>query len=584
MTPEPTPSPSPTLRTTRRAARPGARSADRSVALLFALSVGLLVGLAGCSSLPKNTDRVASYALADTDDTTLGRVAAASVPTPTNAQRSTEDSGFQLVSRGEEAFGTLYTLISRAQRSLDLQYYIVADDPYSRTLLRAARTAAERGVRVRLLVDDFYTTGKDDRIAWYSAHPNVEVRVFNPFAYGRSLFATRILTSLTEINRINRRMHNKLLVADNALAITGGRNMGAEYYQHSDRTNFLDLDVLVAGPIVKDLSETFDRYWNSGFAYPIESFAGTADPRVDTIDQRALSDPDDPVRKATLEAQELGRTFAGRVDSGVLAMSRAPAELIADQPSKIHRTRPQLGQTGLIAGATIASDIVSIMKTAQNELIIVSPYFVPGERGSDALIALRARGVRVRVLTNSLAATDAAIVHIGYTKYRRRLLEAGVEISELRPEPGEETARLGALGSSKASLHAKALVVDRRTLFVGSFNVDQRSSLENTEMGIEIESEALAMQLVGVLRDRGPGSVYRVTIGDDGNLQMGDEDRRRRPGLPRRARCRHVVEAVAEAARAVRARADAVGDRFERPDDRRRRSVRRRAGRDGASS
>ena len=497
--------------------RPSIRGSTVVVALL---SCAVLVG---CSTLPSNDDRVESHALIDTASTSLARVAAASLPSAApQAEATVEErsvNGFQLVSAGEEAFSTLYTLIRRAERSLDLQYYIVKDDPYARTLLRAAREAAERGVRVRLLIDDFYTTGLDERIAWYSAHPNIEVRVFNPFAHGRGLFATRIVASLTDIGRINRRMHNKLFVVDNALAVTGGRNVGAEYYQHSDRTNFLDLDVLAAGPIVHELSETFDRYWNSRYAYPIEKFTHPdAGPR-DTIDQRALADPNDPVVAATAEARQLGEAFVRKLDSGRLRLDAAPAELIADRPSKISRTRPRIGAAGLVAGETIATDVLSILGAAQEEVIIVSPYFVPGERGVAALRKLVERGVRVRVLTNSLAATDAAIVHIGYSKYRRSLLAMGVEIAELRPEPGEETARLSSLGSSKASLHAKALIVDRRTLFVGSFNVDPRSAFENTEMGVEIESDALCAQVLGILRDRGPKGSYRVTIADDGGLR-----------------------------------------------------------------
>ena len=494
----------------RSAVRPVARRALAGVLLAI-----LLTG--GCASLPTDVARVTSTALPDTGDTPLGRVAAASLPPAPASEKATQDSGFQLISAGEEAFGTLYTLISRAQATLDLQYYIVADDPYARTLLRAAREAAERGVRVRLLVDDFYTTGKDQRIAWYASHPNIEVRIFNPFAGGRTWFATRLVASLADIDRINRRMHNKLFVADNALAVTGGRNVGAEYYQHSDRANFLDLDVLVAGPVVKDLSDTFDRYWNSGFAYPIEAFAQLGD--APTRDQLALVDPKDPVLQATIEAKQLGRSFAAKLDAGRLAMVVAPAELIADQPSKVQRTRPRIGDHGLVAGATIATDVLSIADAAQSELIIISPYFVPGERGLAMLKALRRRGVRVRVLTNSLAATDAAIVHIGYSKYRKPLLEAGVEISELRPEPGEEKARIGAFGSSKASLHAKALLVDRKTLFIGSFNVDQRSSLENTEMGLEIENDQLPLEVIGILRDRGEEGVYRVTLDADGRLR-----------------------------------------------------------------
>ena len=205
-------------------------------------------------------------------------------------------------------------------------------------------------------------------------------------------------------------------------------------------------------------------------------------------------------------------------------MTWAPTELFADRPSKIDRTSPEVGKDGLIAGLTIATDVLSIVRHAEHDVVIVSPYFVPGERGAAALEALVRRGVHVRVLTNSLAATDAAVVHIGYSRYRQRLIAAGVEIYELRPDPGTDNARLSALGSSKASLHAKVLVADRTTLFVGSFNVDQRSALENTEMGVEIHSPELCEAVLGVLRDRGPESRYRVTIDGDGHLLWTTRD------------------------------------------------------------
>ena len=498
---------------------------QRRAKQLAAATVALAI-VAGCSTVPEAVDRRPSTAFTDTDGSALGRAAIASRPAAAIGDPTI--SGVQLVSKGEEAFGTLYTLISRAQRSLDLQYYIVADDPYSRTLLRAAREAAERGVRVRLLVDDFYTSGEDTRIAWYAAHPNIEVRLFNPFFHGRNWFATRLVTAITDIGRINRRMHNKLFVADNAIAVTGGRNVGSEYYMHSARTNFLDLDVIAGGPVVHDLSETFDRYWNSPFAYPIETLTRRGDADAATIDQQALSNPRDPVRAATDEARSAGTAFAAKLDAGDWPLLWVPTELVADRPSKIRRTAPRVGPGGLVDGATIATDVLSIIGSAQRELVIISPYFVPGERGCAAIERLVARGVRVRVLTNSLAATDAAVVHIGYAKYRRRLIAAGVEIHELRPEPGEENTRLSALGSSKASLHAKVLIVDRRILFVGSFNVDQRSALENTEMGLRIESPRLAEEVLGVLRDRGPAGSYAVTLDDGGHLLWTTETQGRR--------------------------------------------------------
>ncbi len=505
----------------------------RRLAALFG-GAACVAALSACSTLPKNIDRTPSMSIPNVGDTKLGSIANASAPSASPASSSAtaaSSSGFRLIGDGEEAFSSLFTLIENAQRSLDLQYYIIEDDAYSRALLRAARVAADRGVRVRLLIDDLYTTGKDDRIAWYSAHPNIEVRVFNPFGIGRQWLVTRLAASITDIGRINHRMHNKLFVADGAFAVTGGRNVGAAYYMRSDKTNFLDLDMLVAGAAVKDLSASFDRYWNSSYAYPIETLVKNAGQPRDTVDQRALSDPNDPVQKTTEEARQQGVAFQREIDAGRLALKLAPAEVIVDKPTKVDSTAPETSRAGVGAGpgsgtaagtstgATIATDVIAIARSAQTELIIVSPYFVPGQQGMDVISELVARGVKVRLLTNSLAATDAAVVHIGYSRYREPLLKLGVEIFELRPQPGSEGARLGVVGSSKASLHAKVLLVDRHRLFIGSFNVDQRSALENTEMGLRIESDPLVADVLDRLRERGDESRYKVRLAPDGHLQ-----------------------------------------------------------------
>ena len=502
----------------------------RLPAILAALS--LVMAVAGCSTLPEHVDRRPSTALSDTGNATLGRIAAASITvSEKSASSPIPRSGFRLVGSGTEAFGTLFTLIERSERSLDMQYYIIEDDEYSRALLRAARNAAERGVRVRVLVDDLYTAGKDQRFAWYSAHPNIEVRIFNPFSYGRAFLVTRLLASVTDLSRINHRMHNKLFIADNAFAVTGGRNLGAEYYTHSDKTNFLDADLLVAGPAVRDLSGAFDVYWNSKYAYPIEELTGPVAATRPTVDQKSLSDPDDPVRRATEEARQQGADLASEFDAGRVALITAPAQVIVDRPTKVDATSPEpiatsgtsgdtAGETtGETTGETIARDIVRIAKGARSELIVVSPYFVPGESGMAVTRELTARGVKVRVLTNSLAATDAALVHIGYSRYREPLLKLGVELYELRPTPDKKRPQLGAFGSSKASLHAKILVVDRKTVFVGSFNVDPRSALENTEMGIRVESPRIAEQVIELLLSHGDESRYRVQLAADGHLQ-----------------------------------------------------------------
>ena len=499
-----------------------ARDACRLASFLgkAACTAALTLLLGACSTLPKNVERTPSTAFTHTADTKLGKVAAASAPQGgATTAKIARVSGIRLIGDGEDAFATLFTLIENAQRSLDLQYYIIEDDPYSRALLRAARKAAERGVRVRLLVDDLYTSGKDQRIAWYAAHPNIDVRVFNPFGVGRPWLVTRLAASITDLDRINHRMHNKLFVADNAFAVTGGRNIGAEYYMHSDKTNFLDLDLLVAGPAVKDLSASFDSYWNSAYAYPIEALVKRPRTPRPTVDERAVADPGDPVRKTTAEAREQGLGLQKEIDSGRIALTLAPAEVIVDKPTKVDRTAPEASPAGIEAGATIATDVLSIAKSATRELLIVSPYFVPGPHGMEVIGDLVARGVKVSVLTNSLAATDAAVAHIGYSRYRKALLRLGVELFELRPQPGSEGSNLSALGSSKASLHAKALLVDRHRLFIGSFNVDQRSTLENTEMGLRIESAALSAEVLHLLGERGEEGRYRVQLAPDGHLQ-----------------------------------------------------------------
>ncbi len=260
----------------RRRAAPGhaCLRAARGVA------TALLVAVAGCSSLPTDDHRTVSIAFADTAGTRLARAVDAGRPAAVDPAWS----GLRLVAHGDEAYGDLYALISRAERSLDLQYYIIKDDPSARALLRAARAAADRGVRVRVLLDDFYTSGQDDLIAWYASHPNIEVRLFNPFAHGRAWFAARLVTSLFDVGRIDRRMHNKLFVVDNAIALTGGRNIGAEYYTRSSESNFLDLDMMAGGPVVHALSDAFDGYWNSAFAVPIERFARAGAPPPATID------------------------------------------------------------------------------------------------------------------------------------------------------------------------------------------------------------------------------------------------------------------------------------------------------------
>jgi len=452
---------------------------------------GLLcaLGLAGCASLPAPVPRAPEAAFATPLSTSLGRLAATAAP-------AADVSGFRLLVSGEEAFGALAALIDRAERSLDLQYYLIHSDASSRALMRRVRAAADRGVRVRLLLDDLNTAGQDIGLLRLTAHPQIEVRLYNPFPAGRVSTYGRVMASLTDLTRINQRMHNKMLVADNALAITGGRNLGDAYFVNSAASNFLDIDLLVAGPTVRGLSATFDSFWNNPLAYPVEAVAELPDAQADnTARPNYASLPSAAVPSVAL-AHELAQ--------GELKLVWADARVLADTPVK---------------GDDMTGDLVSLLGTARREVVIISPYFVPGPRGVALARVLIERGVKLRVLTNSLATTDAPVVHIGYARYREELLALGVELHELRPHLDARRGVASAFGTSQASLHAKVVVVDGSTALVGSMNMDPRSQRLNTEMGVLVSSPLIARQLVQVYDEVSASSSYRLSLADDKSLR-----------------------------------------------------------------
>src|SRR6202795_2798727 len=416
----------------------------------------LLLLLAGCVGLPRHVQKFHSEALPDPQTTALGRLVVAE-------QGNKNLSGIRLLTSGEEALGDLIALADHAERTLDIQYYIIHQDDSARILLQHVRLAADRGVRVRVLVDDLNTAGEDRRFMHLGAHANVEVRVFNPFPGGRSATWTRLLASVNDIPRINHRMHNKLFVADNALAITGGRNIGDEYFTRDQHYNFIDLDVVAAGAIVRELSASFDAFWNSKYAYPIASVAAPVGA------ERAS--PQHPDSVTSLSSNWLG----GELDSGRIQLTWVPATVLADRPAKI------ASETSPDEEVTIANNLAALMRSAKQELIVISPYFVPGKDGVALFARLVDQGVHIRILTNSLASTDSPLVHNGYSRYRVELLKLGIELSEVRPKLGQKRARFHPFRGSNASLHAKALVIDQRTVFIGSMNMDARSARFNSE-------------------------------------------------------------------------------------------------------
>lgn len=449
----------------------------RSVALMVC---GLM--LAGCKSLPAPPSGPPEIALAPQSQTVLDITVGAAEATHPGR------SGLRLVVEGPESFALRARTAETAGRSLDVQTYIWHDDLTGQLLAKRLVDAADRGVRVRLLLDDWDARKNQRLFATLDAHPNIAVRMFNPFASRSGVlgFAGELLG---DFGRLNRRMHNKSWIADNRIAVVGGRNIGNEYFGASNEVNFVDLDFAMIGPIVRAASASFDRYWNSGAAYPLEPLA----PGVGTPAGLAALLAQAEARQSDAETRRFARELRGndavqRLLAGDWTMQWVSnARFVADDPRKAMGTaQGAVGREAL--DATIAA-----IGAAKHELTVISPYFVPGREGSAVLARIAARGVEVRVLTNSLAANDVAAVYGGYSRWRPAMLRGGVKLWEIKPEAGA-TTRASLFGSSGASLHTKSLAVDGRTLFVGSFNLDPRSASLNTEQGVFVEDEALVAQ------------------------------------------------------------------------------------------
>jgi cardiolipin synthase C len=482
---------------------------------LRALGVLLLSGwLSGCASLPSAVDRPVSTALANPSDTLLGRTVAARA----SGSGTRNDSAFALVGSAELAFTSRMTLIQAAQKTLDLQYYAIFADDTTERMFEALRAAAGRGVRIRILLDDFNTSGKNAQVLSLAFEKNIELRLFNPLPGGRSSMFVRILSNLKDVGRMQRRMHNKIFVADNAVAITGGRNLGETYFGQSAGTNFIDIDVLAAGLIARELSRSFDQYWNNPLAYPVQSLMTASEiaalkpaPKLSGLNGVSPDKQDDPAAPA------LTATLPDLTDLRLLPWTWAPSVMLVDRASKIaaNADSVQESQDSAVDG------LLQLMAQAQTELLIVSPYFVPGQRMMRQFAELRRRGVRVRVLTNSLASNDAPAAHVGYARYRKALLGLGVELYEMHAEQQGSIRSFGSAasstGASRASLHAKVVVMDNRLLVVGSMNLDLRSKLQNSEVAIVIRNRALSLEASRMIEPALAQGAWRVEL-QDGQL------------------------------------------------------------------
>jgi putative cardiolipin synthase len=467
----------------------------------------------GCA-LPALDGRSESHAFtqAETADTTLGQAL--------SGERDAHPglSGILTLADARDAFAARMLLVEAAERSLDVQYYIWRDDITGTLLLDALLRAAERGVRVRLLLDDNGITGLDKILSTLDQHPNIEVRLFNPF----SLRQAKILGYLTHFPRANRRMHNKSLTVDNQATIIGGRNIGDEYFDASEGVLFADLDALAIGPVVADTSADFDRYWASESSYPLELIV----PRTQSTPLRLHDVATDlsrtPAANGYVKALRESDFIARLLDRN-LSFQWSKTTLVSDDPAK------GLGEAS--DGELLISDLANMLDTPTSRVDLVSPYFVPTQTGVDMFTAMVRRGVQVRILTNALEATDVTPVHAGYAKHRRALLEGGVKLYEMRLGADDQhREKAGPFGSSGSSLHAKTFALDDQRVFIGSFNFDPRSARLNTEMGFIIESPPLAVAIGQAFESDIPANAYELGLDENGQIywleRVNDEQRR----------------------------------------------------------
>lgn len=492
---------------------------------LFAFMV--LTWAAGCAGLPANVQQVPSHAFTATEQTTLGRL----VQQRRAQDRAHTDSGFALLSDVNTAYSARLALIRSAERSIDLQYYAIHADGSTEALLEALRQAARRGVRVRVLLDDFNTVGKDAQVLRLAFEPNVEIRLFNPLVGSRASLIGRIIASAHDAQRIAKRMHNKLFVVDNAAGIAGGRNLGDAYFGGDGKSSFVDLDVMAVGKIVRDMSASFDRYWNDRLAYPMQTIVSAHDlerlrsPAPERSGDATLGSPLQSAHATVLPnvaPVPPPQASAPDFDWRAVRFTWAPALLLQDKPGKLGPDDDEVN-----AGETVIDGLLELIDGAKQDVLIVSPYFVPGTLMMQHLRQLKSRGVRVRVLTNSLASTDAPAAHAGYTRYRKELLAMGVELHEMRadqPVGGSGNTGLGSAGGgskgdgSRASLHSKAVVIDGRLTVIGSMNLDLRSRAKNSEVALVIRNAAFARAATAHVEGTLTRAAYRLELRDHGQI------------------------------------------------------------------
>ena len=474
----------------------------RTAIIVHLAAAVVLFMTAGCATLPENFKRPESHALTDTENTSFGKSLAKDIATHPGK------SGFHLLGDGLDAFVARAVLSQNAERSIDVQYYLYHNDLVGKLFLDLLLKAADRGVRVRLLVDDMGLAGKDLGFVAAGSHPNMETRIFNPFSRN----VNRLSQLVTRFGSVTRRMHNKSFTVDNQVTILGGRNIGNEYFEADPDLAFADLDVMAVGPVVGTVSSVFDSYWNSELAYPASVLLKGDPPTPEKVDElrgqlkEYVAAQTDSVYLRELRNSDLAK----KVRKDQVEFEWGDAEVVFDQPEKLLH---DFSETKYHLSPMLAPYFDGIQK----ELVIFSPYFVPGKSGTAFLTQLSQRGIRVRILTNSLASNDVGLVHAGYIKYRKELLQDGVELYELNKKltRKERKEKKGAEGSSKASLHAKSFVFDRKQVFIGSLNLDPRAVKHNTEIGVVFNVPEIAEDMTDWFEENIEQLAFRLELKKD---------------------------------------------------------------------
>jgi len=470
------------------------RSKNIFVTFLLPLTLG------ACATVSLDHPRTPSTVITDTEQTSLARYSDA-----WRAEQPGHDAFYPL-SEGLDAFGSRLSLIDHAEVSIDAQYFLMKPDDAGLVLATKLVEAAERGVRVRLLLDDVFTTVDDGGLALLNEIPNVEVRIFNPVSR-QGLYA---LNYAGNFKLANRRMHNKAFIADNQIAIIGGRNIAVEYFQLEASGEFVDFDMLSAGPIVQAVSNSFDRYWNHELAVPLEvltaaKYDGKRDERI-AFAQRRMADAGDSIYAQAINTELMRRFYAGAVRPYF-----AKSELVVDDPQKL---LSKIADEHKI----VAGQIAAALASAQSEVVIFTPYLIPRQSGLDLLRSMRQRGVRIVIVTNSLATNNHTAVHSAYASYRKPLLEMGVELWEARADAAKIEAEDGGTMLDQLTLHAKGMVIDRRLVIAGSLNLDPRSIDINSELALFLDSPELGERMAGNSLETIPSGAYRLELDDRGRI------------------------------------------------------------------